>query len=486
MLVRIFRKISHYHRRRQEEAYQRCMAGYKINAAKPVIDRLHGKVVRYAKRAVARGNDNLMNELFFISFFVKAQKEPDEAGYNKWLHDFARLSFQTGERHRGPLQAWPRKTPRLAFIGLGDDPSAYDHIYHLCNYLHKSGSYKPYLFLFSPHNNLDRITAHFQQAETPVIIVPFNESIIIESCVQMRDALAKEEINIAAWVHLPTLMFALFGMGVAEKQVFISQYLHPDLARFDIDGLMTYGNIADKESVFLKDKWRTIPSSLDMPVKPSPDHQELRKQFAKDDTHLLATFGRIEKIRQKDFLRCVAGILRKVPKAVYLYTGYEDDSDIASFFLAYNLADRIKFIGWVDIDAYLPIVDLVLDSFPLATGITALKAMAYGKPVLSMGNAYSYMGRDIKPVIDQQVFKGFDAAKPVFFALKEKLSFMKGRPYALDEQDYIAKAVAFLSDKRERTLLIDFQQLCARQLYCNTDLMGEIFVEQLNEIAAQT
>jgi len=485
MIFRVARKLRRIYQQYQVAEYAKCMEKYKISAPKEQIDRVHPKVVRYARNNDAKGNDNLVNELFFISFFVKAQKEKDEAAYNKWIHDFAELSFNGGKRYHEPVTTWKHKTQKLAFLGLGDDPSAYIHIYHLCEYLKKSGQYEPYLFLFSGADNLQRITAEFQQVDTPVSRVPFNESNIVDSSKQMREALAKEEIDTVVWVHLPTLMFFLYGMQVAKHQIFLSQYLHPDIASLGIDGLLTYGSIAEKESVFLKDPWRVMPSALDMPVKTGGDSQALRRQFARDDQLVLATFGRIEKIRQKDFLNAVAEILRQTPQAVYLYTGYENDERITEFFAGKNLADRVRFIGWVDIDAYVSIVDLVLDSFPLATGITALKAMAYGRPVLSIGDAYSYMGRDIKPVVQQDMFDGFAVAEPTFAALKKTLSTLAFQPYAVNEKDYVVKAVALANNEQERAKFADFQRSCVNHLYLNKDLMGEVFVEHIRGITSK-
>ena len=468
-----------------EYRYVVHMSGYKINGTKKVIDRLHPMIVKYAKKRFRQGNGNLLNELFFVSFFVKAQKEPDEKSYNKWIHDFATMAFKSGETYRQPTKKWHNGKKKLAFIGLGDDPSAYIHVYHLCEYFQKLGNFEPYLFLFSPHDNLERVRAQFNEVDTLTVQVPFNESTILESSEIMRESLEAHKIDIAVWVHLPTLMFPLFGMGIAEKQVFFCQYLHPDLKKFPIDGLITYGNISEKESVFLHDPWRVIPSSLTIPTNQIKVDPILRESFSKDEhTIILGTFGRIEKIRQTDFLEAVAQILRQTENTVYLYTGYENDPQIGLFFNERGLSERVKFIGWVDIDAYVPIVDIILDSFPLATGVTALKAMAYGKPVLSLANMYSYMGRDIKPLINNANFLGYEEAHPLFDQLKEIVSKLPFQPYADTKDDYIAKAISLVQDEHTRKQFSDFQIFCSENLYKNNDLMGAIFTRHLQDIFA--
>lgn len=482
-LFKIIKKIQQFPQRWHSLRYQRCIASYQANAPKVLIDSLHYKILRYARHYAARGRDDLLNQIFFTSYFVKAQKEPNEEAYNKWIHGFSQLSFKTGERLREPLQTWYHDKPRLAFLGLGDDPSAYEHIYQLCEHLQKTGSYTPHLFLFSWHDNLDLIRTRFAEVGTPVTIVSFNE--VMASSLRMRQALVKEQIDIAVWVHLPTLIFPLFGMRIAAKQIFLSQYLHPDLSQFNIDGLITYGSIGEKDTVFLNDFWRVIPSALHITIKNYRDSQNLRARYAKEENFILATFGRIDKIRQKKFLYSIVEVLQAMPNTIYLYTGYEDDPQITAFFTERGLAHRITFIGWVDIDDYIQIVDLVLDSFPIATGITALKAMAYGKPVLSMGNKYSYMGRDIKPIAEHLTFTGFRQAEVTFNELKAVILSLASAPYASDEKDYARKAVELIDDENKRQNLARFQHLCFERLYSNTDLMGSIFVEHLRSIEPQ-
>jgi glycosyltransferase involved in cell wall biosynthesis len=459
--------------------YDFLMDNYKIADPERKINDIHRHVVKYARK----GSANLLNRLFFISFFVKAQKAPNEEMYNKWVHEFADLAFESGKKFYRPVRKWNNSRRKLAFIGLGDDPSAYLHVYHLCKYFNSSGNLKPYLFLFKGQGDVDRIKSHFNRVNTDVVIINFNEANILESCCAMRKVCEDNHVDIAVWVHLPAIMFPLFGMRIAKKQVFLSQYLHPDLKKYQIDGLITYGTIVEKQSVFLKDKWRVFPSSISISKKKHAYDLLLRKSFCKrESTIILSTFGRIEKIRQLEFLGCVAEILNRADSTVYIYTGYEDDPQIGAFFHKKGLGERVRFIGWVDIDIYLPIIDIILDSFPLASGITALKAMAYGKPVLSLGNMYSYMGRDIKPLMTNCTFRGYAQADRIFYQLREVISKLPFQPYANNKEDYIFKGLNLVHDKNIRKKISEFQFICSQKLYQNTELMGEIFTEHINEI----
>ncbi len=302
----------------------------------------------------------------------------------------------------------------------------------------------------------------------------------------MRSALAGEKIDIVAWVHLPTLMFFLFGMRVARTQIFISQYLHPDIAHLDIDGLITYGTVADKTGVYLNDRWRLMPSALEIDKTEFADLQDCRCRYADADTLIMATFGRMEKIRQPGFLHCVAKVLAATERSIYLYSGYKDDPALVDFFNERNLADRVKFVGWVDVDRYVQIADLVLDSFPIATGITALKAMQYSTPVLSMGNAYSYVGRDVRPILEQDEFKGFSEAEATCADIKRQASALAFLPYALTEADYVAQAVELIGNAERRRDLARFQHFCMERLYLDNCLMGGVFAQHLNEIMTKS
>ncbi len=151
--------------------YEECMAGYKIDAEKTAIDELHRRITKLVPVLAVKKEYDIINEIFFVSFFVKGQKEPDEEYYNAWIQEFADIAFNAGREQRElDLILHDNQTPRLGFIGLGDDPSAYEHIYFICKYLNERRICDTYLFLFSYGGVLDHIEERFRRIGTPVIV----------------------------------------------------------------------------------------------------------------------------------------------------------------------------------------------------------------------------------------------------------------------------------------------------------------------------
>src|SRR6185436_14508130 len=76
------------------------------------------------------------------------------------------------------------------------------------------------------------------------------------------------------------------------------------------------------------------------------------------------SFGREEKLNSPAFLDAVVAILRRVPGAVFLWTGRVQHPEIQKRFEAAGVAARCRFIGWVDTKLYAQVIDVFLDSFP--------------------------------------------------------------------------------------------------------------------------
>jgi len=107
----------------------------------------------------------------------------------------------------------------------------------------------------------------------------------------------------------------------------------------------------------------------------------------------------LEKLKQPEFMECVAQILKKAPHAHFKWTGYYYDHEVANFFEKHGLASRHTYIPWMTNAALLGEIkksDFILACFPLSLGSVEMMAAHHGVPVISLyDNEFNLYWRDI-------------------------------------------------------------------------------------------
>jgi glycosyltransferase involved in cell wall biosynthesis len=253
----------------------------------------------------------------------------------------------------------------------------------------------------------------------------------------------------------------------------------------EIDEFVTWGTPSSKHQLFSGRSWRVVPSCLaDSPASATEQAiADLRKSRAGRAKTVLATFARTEKVNQPSFLDAVIKILLRRPECVFLWTGQLEHTEVTRAFQNAGIVDQVRFIGWVDTRMHARIVDVLLDSFPLANGITALHAMAEGVPVVSIWGPTSLVGRDVLPMRDGSEdipLSGQDVTQEL-----RTLFFPENgdSPACEDVNDYVDFAIRLIDDDAFRSdtgrKFKSFHQL----LYSNESLMSEIFVDHVREIS---
>lgn len=124
-------------------------------------------------------------------------------------------------------------------------------------------------------------------------------------------------------------------------------------------------------------------------LNPSPRPSQALRD-ARQFSTVFYTINREEKIRNPVYLERVARILAQVPDSVFVWTGRGRLLEIDEFFSSRGLDRRHIFAGWVFPDDLLSMGDIFLDT-PVLSGNVAAQAIAVGVPVLTDGDAISWI-----------------------------------------------------------------------------------------------
>jgi hypothetical protein len=423
---------------------------------------------------------------------VYGHRISSEQEFSRYIESFSASATESGRRF-GSSHA--ETTPRdekgplvIGFVTKGNSLSTMtlNHIYPICQALAQrdASDIRPIIYVVG--GTPDTFTS-----PNPIRFLdtkPFGPGRARTLYTKLKEAMRADGVQIAFYIHAFDAAFFLFGMRLAPVQVLFSQYLHPKTPGADIEEFMTWGSPALRRQFFNGRDWRVVPSCLheEPNREPSSVVDEIRRKLLAEHKVLLATFARTEKVNQSEFLAAVIEILKKHPDAVFAWAGELEHQSVVREFRAAGVIDQTRFIGWVDTKLYARAIDIFLDSFPLANGITALHAMAESKPVVSIFDSFSLVGRDVPPV-----FSDASDPPPSAQATISRLRTLFGgdglmsilRCERVDQ--YVALASRMIVDRQFRQAAGGTFKSLHSLLYSNEHLMAEIFQDQVREIAEQ-
>ncbi len=204
---------------------------------------------------------------------------------------------------------------------------------------------------------------------------------IFERLLALERHLRRGNYAACFWITLVTMMAAAFPRRIAPIQGWWAMKYHAcDVEEIDV-------HLAVESAVTRKVmegiEWRTLGTASTRWLDRSKGAaaRELRETFPADAV-VAASIGREEKLDSPEFLAAVSRLLKRHPGLYFLWTGKSQRGSIVSHFEREGVADRARFVGWVDTRLYAQAIDLFLDSFPFPCGFTLKEAMAAGKPTV--------------------------------------------------------------------------------------------------------
>ena len=205
----------------------------------------------------------------------------------------------------------------------------------------------------------------------------------------LRQQVVQDKLAALVWISLALHMPFAFAMRVAPVQIWWAMKYH-SLEFPEIDGYVTIGGIA-REKRFGSRTWRTGGIAARDWCEPELESEAaaIRAGLGADGV-ILGSFGREEKLDSGEFLESVAAILRHTPNALFLWTGRNRLASIEDRLAGLGVARQCRYVGWVNTKLYAHVIDIFLDSFPFPCGVTAVHALACGKPIVLFESAEAY------------------------------------------------------------------------------------------------
>ena len=197
----------------------------------------------------------------------------------------------------------------------------------------------------------------------------------------LRNHACKLSVDALVWISVVPCMTFSFAMRLAPVQIWWSMKYH-SLDLQSIDEYLTGWRIGRTKRIGAR-IWRSgrlgLPNWYDPSL--SPEAQDIRMHLGPERI-IMGSFGREEKLDSVAFLRSICRVLRANSRVVFLWTGRTRLPSIDAMFQEQNVAEQTRFIGWVNTKLYAQVIDIFADSFPFPCGITAVQAMAAGKPIV--------------------------------------------------------------------------------------------------------
>lgn len=194
------------------------------------------------------------------------------------------------------------------------------------------------------------------------------------------------------WVSVPLYASYALSYRLAERQVYWALRFH-SVTVPEIDCYLSYGHRGETSRTYHGQRWETAHAPLSVaPAQVSVEAAERhRAEFGFGS--VIGTVARDEKIANPDYLEAVAQVLAAEPDTLFLWTGKKENPAVRSFFAARGLSRQHRYLGWVDPDKCIELMDVFLETFPQG-GVMTWLAMARGVPVVGMkrpGSVYGWL-----------------------------------------------------------------------------------------------
>lgn len=296
----------------------------------------------------------------------------------------------------------------------------------------------------------------------------------------IREDIVSKGITMAVWVSVPaTVMFA-FAFKVAPIQIYLSLKFGP-FSFEEIDGYIMYGSMFGGDKRIHGREWKTFPISTS--IEPTPVDSDvlsdLRNQMGDFDT-ILGCLAREEKFNDTEYIDTVIRILSDNQNCVYLWTGKNINLKVQEAFEKAGVAERTKYIGWVDTNVYAQLIDVFLETFLFGCGITAFQSMAVGTPLVVLHGPITSLGFNFHDTIETP--SSNPQAHEKIHQLVNPANAEPGLTYAMTVEEYYELACRLIRDKAYRVSVGEAYKKFYGELLNRPDLSAKAFFQRCHEV----
>jgi tetratricopeptide (TPR) repeat protein len=300
----------------------------------------------------------------------------------------------------------------------------------------------------------------------------------------LRRQLETDGVEALVWITSPTFLSFAAALRMAPVQVFWAMRYH-DIYPPEIDGFITLGPLFRDRLTFHGHEWRAHPLVIGGLLAGVDDAEvaKIRATFTQYDT-ILGTFARTEKLADPLFLEGVSLTLKANPAAGFLWSGQIEDPTIVDYFRNAGIADRCHYLGWVNTALYAKVIDIFMDTAPAGCGVTAMQAMAGGKPIVAFDADWTMWGENVTPILTG------DVANPEARKDMEALFALESDRPLLSRADspaaYAAFATRLIEDEAYRKAVGDAGGIFCDRYLGNTEWNASIVTGHLLDIIQET
>jgi len=295
----------------------------------------------------------------------------------------------------------------------------------------------------------------------------------------MRNKCQELQVDKMVWGCLALNMPFVYSMRLANEQIWWSQKWQ-NLSFREIDKYIYSERMQDRQQMhgqewlcawFQKKKWLA-----DIPVF---DIMAIRAEF--HGKVILGSIARVEKISDPRYLKTLCKILKQNDNVIYLWAGREPEPLVADYFKSEGVYNKTKFVGWVNTDTYARVLDIMLDTFPAGNGVTAIKTMAAGKPIVMLKSSEAIKTWDILigtsgvGISDRNEF--VERTKQIFSVGPEQTDELYTCAKTIEQ--YIALANKLIADPVLRSQVGDAFKKYVDELMCSPDIAERKFTKHI-------
>lgn len=330
----------------------------------------------------------LICEEYFLS--KKTDKEFEEV-----LSLFSKSAIDAGLRFREkfPLQKKDKicNTPNIGVASYYTAKSGFEVILGLGKHLKK---FSTKLFGMKSFEEINSLSLETVCGLNDIELVLPKKNILYNVFV-LRRLIIENDIDIIFWPTPPFHMFFFFAFGLAPKQVWFTHYLRSNIEFPYLDNCISPGGAGQVTEKFYNGKmWQIVPHVI---FNESLMDKNKLLSVVKEEklgNTILFTPGRLEKIKQPDFLKALVQIMKACPNTIFKWTGACHDNELKNYFADNGLQNRNFYIPWMINDTLWKEIgnsDIILAPFPLSLGTIEIMSAHLYKPIVSMYNEENSM-----------------------------------------------------------------------------------------------